>query len=121
MPRRGSRRSVCPLACSLDILGDRWTILVLRDLFAGRSRYGEFAASPERIATNILADRLERLRRHGLVVAEESPERAGAAVYALTTKGRELRPVLEALRDWGLRHIRGTRARIAIPDEGGSA
>jgi DNA-binding HxlR family transcriptional regulator len=109
------------LACSLDIVGDRWTILVLRDLFAGRTRYGEFAASPERIATNILADRLERLRRHGLVATAESPERGGAMVYTLTPKGRDLRPVLEAMRNWGLRHIRGTQARIAVADERGWA
>jgi DNA-binding HxlR family transcriptional regulator len=114
MARRESRRSVCPLACSLDILGDRWTILVLRDLFAGRSRYGEFAASPEKIATNILAERLERLRRHGLITATESLERTGSAVYALTPKGRDLRPVLEALRDWGLRHVKGTKAMIKL-------
>jgi DNA-binding HxlR family transcriptional regulator len=118
--KREGRRSVCPLACSLDILGDRWTILVLRDLFAGRTRYGEFAASPERIATNILADRLERLRRHGLVAAGESPDRNGALVYTLTPKGRDLRPVLEALRDWGLRHVEGTKARVSVPNEGGS-
>lgn len=121
MGKREGRRSVCPLACSLDIVGDRWTILVLRDLFAGRTRYGEFAASPERIATNILADRLERLRRHGLVATAESPERGGAMVYTLTPKGRDLRPVLEAMRNWGLRHIRGTQARIAVADERGWA
>ena len=61
-----ARRSLCPVACSLDILGDRWTLLVIRDLFAGKSRFGEFLASPEHIPTNILAERLKRLERAGL-------------------------------------------------------
>src|SRR5712692_4980605 len=60
-------RSRCPVACSLDVLGDRWTLLVIRDLFAGKSRFGEFVASPEHIPTNILSERLKRLERAGLI------------------------------------------------------
>lgn len=90
-------------------------MLVIRDLMAGKTRYGELAASPERIATNILADRIERLKGFGLIVARKSKARAGAVDYHLTERGRSLRPVLEALRDWGLRHIRGTAARVKIP------
>src|ERR671916_2191665 len=63
----GTRRSACPVACALDVVGDRWTLLVIRDLLAGKSRYGDFLASPEKIPTNILADRLKRLEREGLV------------------------------------------------------
>ena len=59
--RSASRRSSCPVSCALDLLGDRWTLLVIRDLFRGFTRFGEFLASPERIPTNILADRLKRL------------------------------------------------------------
>lgn len=106
------RRSVCPLACTLDLVGDRWTLLVIRDLFAGKSHYHEFAQSPERIATNILAERLERLVRSGLVEARESPARAGSSQYTLTEKGRSLFPVLVAIRDWGLANIKGTEARV---------
>ncbi len=62
-----SRRSACPMACTLDIVGDRWTLLVIRDLLTGKKRYSDFLASPEKIPTNILADRLRRLEREGLV------------------------------------------------------
>src|SRR5256885_15547057 len=62
---RSTPRSPCPVACSLDLLGDRWTLLVVRDLFWGKTKYGEFLASPEGIPTNILADRLQRLEVAG--------------------------------------------------------
>jgi len=97
-----TRRSPCPVACSLDILGDRWTLLVIRDLFLGRSRFKDFIASPEGIPTNILSDRLERLQLHRIVEqipAGSSPKRLA---YQLTKKGRALGPILGALRDWGL-------------------
>jgi len=103
-------RSPCPVACALDIVGDRWTLLVIRDLMFGRSRFKDFSASPEGIPTNILSERLNRLMRHGLaeqVPAEDGTMRLG---YRLTEKGRSLEPVLEAMRDWGLRWQPGTRA-----------
>lgn len=114
MPRT-RKRSVCPVACTLDLLGDRWTLLVVRDLFAGKTHYHEFAQSPEGIATNILAARLGRLREAGLVEAKESPVRAGSRSYELTARGRSLRPVVEAMRDWGLAQIKGTEARVRMP------
>ncbi len=107
-----ARRSPCPLACSLDILGDRWTLLIVRDLYMGKTRYKEFAASPEGIPTNILADRLERLLRTGIVKqvpAEDGAKRMG---YQLTGKGTALAPLLKALRVWGLKWEKGTRAMI---------
>lgn len=112
---RAKRRSVCPVACSLDLLGDRWTLLVIRDLLTGKSRYGDFLGSPEGIATNILAARLEGLQAAGLVATEPCTERSGALRYRLTPRGAALRPVLEALKTWGLSHIPGTEARIRIP------
>ncbi len=111
-PRK--KRSVCPVACTLDLIGDKWTMLIVRDLFAGKHSYNEFAASPERIATNILADRLERLQHHGIVETRPSEVRSGSLAYSLTPKGRELLPLLAAIKTWGLTHIRGTEARIAI-------
>ncbi len=95
-------RSPCPVACALDILGDRWTLLVIRDLMFGRSRFKDFTASPEGIPTNILSERLERLRRHGLVEQVPAADGTKRLAYCLTEKGHSLRPVLEALRDWGL-------------------
>lgn len=105
---------MCPVACTLDLLGDRWTLLIVRDLFAGRSRFGELARSPERIASNVLADRLERLRARGIVEARACPLRVGALEYRLTARGRSLLPVLVALRDWGLAHLPGTEARVRV-------
>ena len=110
-----TKRSPCPISCALEILGDKWTLLVIRDLFAGRTHFKDFLRSPEKIATNILTDRLDRLVAAGLAETSPSPERVGAQSYALSPKGRALYPVLEAIRDWGLAHIEGTAARIHIP------
>lgn len=106
------RRSPCPVACSLDLFGDRWTLLVVRDLILGGSRFKDFVASPEGIPTNILSDRLERLVAHG--VAEQVPTADGARrlAYRLTEKGKALRPVLKAMRDWALEWQPGTRAAL---------
>ena len=103
------RRSLCPVGCSLDIFGDRWTLLVVRDLFLGRTRFKDFAASPEGIPTNILADRLERLLAHGVV--EQIPAQDGTKrlAYRLTEKGKALGSVLKAVRDWGLAWDKSTR------------
>lgn len=116
--RAKKRRSICPVACTLDLIGDKWTLLVVRDLFAGKTHYHEFANSPERIATNILADRLRRLEHGGIVQAQASMIRVGSSAYTLTDKGRALLPLLEAFKAWGLAHIRGTEARIAVPPAG---
>ena len=104
------RRSRCAVACSLDIFGDRWTLLIVRDLFFGRTRFKDFAASPERIPTNILAERLERLLAHGVI--EQIPAQDGTKrlAYRLTEKGKALGPVLKAMRDWGLAWEKSTRA-----------
>jgi DNA-binding HxlR family transcriptional regulator len=100
------------VACSLDLFGDRWTLLVVRDLLLGGSRFKDFAASPEGIPTNILSDRLERLLASG--VAEQVPATDGARrlAYRLTEKGRALRPVLKAMRDWALAWEPGAEALL---------
>lgn len=102
-------RSCCPVANALDLLGDKWTLLVVRDLVLGKARYGEFAGSPEGIPSNILADRLRRLEAAGVVARRAYSEKPPRHEYELTGKGRELVPVLEALAEWGLRHFPGTR------------
>jgi DNA-binding HxlR family transcriptional regulator len=115
-PDASTRRSCCPVACTLDLIGDRWTLLVVRDLFAGRTRFAEFARAPEGIASNILTQRLEALVANGLV--ERHAEAGGGhARYHLTARGRSLRPVLEALSAWGLENIKGTEARVQVPQE----
>jgi DNA-binding HxlR family transcriptional regulator len=106
------RRSLCPVACALDLLGDRWTLLIIRDLFLGRSRFKDFTASPEGIPTNLLSDRLERLLEQGVVVQVPVVEGGKRMAYALTEKGSALGPILLSLRDWGLQWEEGTRVGL---------
>ena len=106
-----ARRSPCPVACCLDIVGDRWTLLVIRDLMLGRSRFKDFTASPESIPTNILTERLQRLLKHELAVqvAAEGSKHLG---YELTKKGKSLLPILKAMKEWGLAWEPGTKAAL---------
>jgi len=103
------RRSPCPVACSLDLFGDRWTLLIVRDLLFGRTRFKDFAASPEGIPTNLLADRLERLLAHGVIEQIPAADGTRRLAYRLTKKGKALGPVLKAMRDWGLAWEKSTR------------
>ena len=82
------RRSPCPIACSLDIFGDRWTLLIIRDLLLGRARFKDFTASPEGIPTNILADRLERLLEHRVIEQIPAEDGTKRLAYRLTEKGK---------------------------------
>ena len=101
-------RSACAIANSLDILGDKWSLLVVRDLLHGKRTYGELALSPERIPTNILADRLERLNSTGIVTRTPYQQRPVRYAYTLTPKGSALGDVLLAFVRWGKQHIPGT-------------
>jgi DNA-binding HxlR family transcriptional regulator len=107
------RRSPCPLACSLDIFGDRWTLLVIRDLMLGKTRFKDFTASPEHIPTNILTDRLGRLLHHEMVERVADAGGSKHPAYQLTAKGRSLLPILGAIRDWGLKWEKDTRDFLA--------
>ena len=108
-----SKRSCCPVACTLDLIGDRWTLLIIRDLLLGKSHFKEFRSSPEKIATNILTDRLGRLVDHELVERFPSMEVIGKEAYRLTSKGKTLGPIVESMMKWGLKHIDGTDAKLA--------
>jgi DNA-binding HxlR family transcriptional regulator len=103
-----ARRSLCPVACALDVVGDRWTLLVIRDLLGGKRRYGDFLASAEKIPTNILADRLKRLERAGLIARVPYSTRPPRVEYHLTPEGRKLGRTVDALATWGLTHCPGT-------------
>lgn len=98
----------CPVAGTLEILGDRWTLVVVRDLLMGKTRYGEFQASPEGIPTNILADRLKRLESLEIVARNAYQDNPPRFEYVLTPKGNELLPVIRALKEWGLKNLPGT-------------
>ena len=107
-------RSHCPVASTLDILGDKWTLLVVRDLMLGKATYSEFQKSSEGIPTNILAERLKRLLQAGIIRKTPYQQRPLRYAYKLTEKGLGLRPVLEAMIDWGNLYIPGTVSRQQI-------
>ncbi len=107
-------RSPCPIANTLDILGDKWTLLVIRDLFAGKSTYSEFQSSPEKIPTNILANRLKRLTENGIILKTPYQERPVRYAYRLTDKGLSLGPVLREMANWGVNNIAATKAQIKM-------
>jgi len=113
-PGPPARRSHCPISCWLDLFGDRWTLLVVRDLFLGRSRFKDFTASAEGIPTNILSDRLERLLAGGMVEQIPAADGSKRLAYRLTKKGRSVGPVLKAARDWGLEWEPGTAVAPAM-------
>jgi DNA-binding HxlR family transcriptional regulator len=103
-------RSYCPIACSLDLVGDRWTLLVIRDMmFFGKQRFEEFLESPEGISTNILANRLKSLEAMGLVEKQPYGSHSRRMNYQLTELGISLRPVLKTMAVWGLRNIPDTK------------
>jgi DNA-binding HxlR family transcriptional regulator len=113
--KAAARRSSCPIAGALDLVGDKWTLVVVRDLLLlGKHQYGELAASPEGIPSNVLAERLDRLIGAGLVAKARYSDRPPRYRYTLTEKGAQLAPVLGALADWGERHLPGTRRPAAL-------
>lgn len=104
--RSHAERSSCPIARALDILGDRWTLLVVRDLlFLGKRQFGQFLGSCEKMPTNILADRLRRLADSGLVTRSPYQHNPVRYQYELTDRGRELQPTVEALGSWAHKHL----------------
>jgi len=91
----------CPITFALDIFGDRWSLLIVRDIvFRGKRNYSEFAKSSEKISTNILANRLARLESDGILVRRPDPENGAKVDYVLAEKGRQLIPVLLEILIW---------------------
>ena len=102
---KSRRRSGCPVSISLEMLGDRWSLLIVRDMMVrGHRTFKEFQAAGEGIATNILADRLQKLEASGIITAEPEARDARRINYRLTQKGIDLAPVLLELLIWGARH-----------------
>ena len=110
-------RSICPVSAGLEIFGDRWTLLIIRDLFAGKTTYSEFISSPEKISTNILSSRLNWLEEQGIINSQEKSERTGKAIYKLTEKGSSLYPVVDAIANWSLTYVDGTKKLITVPEK----
>jgi DNA-binding HxlR family transcriptional regulator len=97
--------SFCPVRRTLDVIGDAWTVLILRDLFTqGAQRYQDFENSLVGISPNTLSDRLKRLEEHGIIERKFYSDHPPRAEYDLTEKGRTLGPIMAALRDWGRKH-----------------
>jgi DNA-binding HxlR family transcriptional regulator len=107
---QATRRSACAIAGTLDLIGDKWSLLLVRDLLHGKSTYSELAASDEGIPTNILADRLKRLEAAGIVEKSAYQEHPTRYAYSLSGKGRELGEILLAYVRWGKKHIPGSKA-----------
>ena len=102
------KRSDCPVACAMDIIGDKWTLLVVRDLFRGKHRYNQFLESREGITTNILAERLQRLEQSGLIHKTPYQKNPVRYEYHLTDTGKSLEPVMWSIVEWANKYIPGT-------------
>jgi DNA-binding HxlR family transcriptional regulator len=108
MPKKNpgrKRRSGCPLNASVEMLGDRWSLLIIRDMMLrGFRHYKNFLESYEGIATNILADRLRKLKAFGIITTERDPSDGRKLIYLLTAKGIDLAPVLTEMVLWAAAH-----------------
>jgi DNA-binding HxlR family transcriptional regulator len=102
MPTTRSYRDACPIARALDVVGERWALLVVRELLLGPQRFSDLRRALPGAASNVVTDRLRELERRGVVSRRMLPPPAGSAVYELTARGRDLEPVLFALGDWGM-------------------
>lgn len=103
-----SERSGCPIASTLDFVGDKWSLVIIRDMLGGKKRFGEFMDSPEGIKTNILTNRLRRLEDVGLIERRAYQTRPPRFEYILTEKGEALLPMLQAMCRWANEYIDGT-------------
>lgn len=105
MKKSHAWRSHCPISMALDILGDRWSLLILRDaIFTGGNNFRDFAASGEGIASNVLSERLVRLVRHGILVSGPDPKDGRRRLYRLTEKGWGLAPAIVEIVVWSAGH-----------------
>ena len=120
--KQPQRRSNCPISYALELFGDKWTLLIIRDmLFKQKRRYGQFADSEEKVSTNILADRLARLEAEGLVTRQADPENGRQVVYALTPKALDLAPMMIEMILWSAKYDPHTAADRAFVRKARSA
>ncbi len=121
-----AHRSGCPINLSLEVFGDRWSLIILRDMvFGGRRHFRELLTrSEEGISSNILAERLKRLQEEGMITKADDPSHKQKAIYSLTEKSIQLVPIFAALGAWGRRHLPVTEdlsIRAQLLEEGGPA
>jgi DNA-binding HxlR family transcriptional regulator len=104
--KQTASRSGCPINLGLELFGDKWSLLIIRDLmFAGKRHYREFLGSDEGISSNILADRLAMLMEAGILMRAEDPDHKLKAIYSLTEKGIELLPVIAQISRWSRKYL----------------
>jgi DNA-binding HxlR family transcriptional regulator len=109
--KKTERRSDCPISFALDLFGDKWTLLIIRDLLFKRKKYfGDFLESDEKIATNILTDRLIKLEEQGIISKRIDPENNARFIYSLTDKGIDLLPILIEIILWSAKYDEKTGA-----------
>ncbi len=104
--RKSAMAETCPVARSLDLVGDRWSLLIVRDAFDGTRRFGDFQRGLG-VARSILADRLRRLVEEGILAVQPASDGSSYQEYVLTPRGEQLFPVVVALRQWGEQHLFG--------------
>lgn len=115
--KESGRRSDCPISSALEIWGDKWSLLIIRDLMFSKQRtYSDFLKSEERIATNILAARLQMLEEHGLIERFMEPDTKSKVVYGLTEKGIDLVPVLVEINLWSEKYFQISAERQQVLD-----
>ena len=100
-----TNRSHCPLVNILDVIGDKWSLVIIRDLFLGKKTFTEFMRSSEKIASNILTNRLELLINHGLLEVTKLPHDIKTKIYYLTNKGIDLYPIIFEMMCWSNRNL----------------
>src|SRR5918993_5125110 len=113
MPTKRNYGQYCAIARALEVVGDRWTLLLVRELLTGPKRHTDLRTGLRGIATNVLGDRLQLLQQAGLFRRATLPPPAASTVYELTDRGRQLKPVLLALAGWGLPLLGSPRAQDA--------
>ena len=101
-----TNRSNCPLTSALDIVGDKWSLLIIRDIFLGKKTFTEFLKSPEKIATNILSNRLELLINNGLLNVTKLPNDQKTKIYYLTDAGIEMYPIIHEMMQWSKNNLK---------------
>jgi DNA-binding HxlR family transcriptional regulator len=110
------RRSNCPIACTLDLVGDRWSLLIVRDLLLGKTRFDEFLSSEEGIATNILSSRLKVLEDLGFVGRKGDGQDGRRVQYSLTKRGKSLGKLVRGIAEWGLKNLPQTKLAPAADE-----
>ena len=116
--KNSKKRSDCPVSCSLDIWGDKWSLLIVRDLmFAKQCTYGDFMKADEKIATNILASRLQTLEENGIISKSDHPDSKAKVLYKLTQKGIDLVPLMIEINLWAEKYYDVPADRKAMLEE----